>query len=131
MTALIKVDEDLPRGIDELFDSRGHIATTVVGQGWSGVSDEILWSRVQSEGRWLITADKGFADLRKYPPGSHAGVILLRPGEESPRAYLELAANAVVRLDLDNSRGAIIVVTPAAFAYAAGSRRAGYAIANP
>jgi predicted nuclease of predicted toxin-antitoxin system len=131
VSTLIKVDEDLPRGIDDLFDSRGHNAATVVGQGWSGVSDETLWSRVQSEGRWLITADKGFADLRKYPPGSHAGVILLRPREESRRAYLELAARAVVRLDLDNERGAIIVVTPAAFACAAGFRRAEYAIANP
>ncbi len=111
MSALIKVDEDLPRGIDDLFDSGGHSATTVVGQGWSGVSDEVLWSGIQREGRWLITAGKGFADLRKYPPGSHAGLILL-PGEESRRAYLELAANAIVRLDLDNSRGAIIVVTP-------------------
>lgn len=112
MSALVKVDEDLPRGVDNLFGLQGHSATTVGDQGWSGVSDEILWSRVQSEGRWLITADKGFADLRKYPPGSHAGVILLRPREESRRADLELAANAVGRLDLDKSRGAIIVVTP-------------------
>ncbi|MGO9059730.1 MAG: DUF5615 family PIN-like protein [Candidatus Binataceae bacterium] len=60
----------------------------------------------------MITADKGFADLRKYPPGSHAGVILLRPHEESRRAYLELAVSTMREVDLDSIPGAIVVVTP-------------------
>jgi predicted nuclease of predicted toxin-antitoxin system len=93
-----KVDEDLPRQIADLLIARGHDAATVVGQGWQGMSDEILWPRVQSEGRWLVTADKGFADLRQYPPGSHAGVILLRSQEESRRVYLELVTIALEQL---------------------------------
>jgi len=32
---------------------------------------------------WQGLADKGFADLRVYPPGSHAGVLLFRLDEES------------------------------------------------
>jgi predicted nuclease of predicted toxin-antitoxin system len=79
--------------------------------GWQGMSDEILWPRVQNERRWLMTADKGFADLRQYPPGSHAGVILLRSQEESRRAYLELATIALERLKLDELAGAVVVVT--------------------
>jgi hypothetical protein len=58
-----------------------------------------------------MTADKGFADLRRYPPGSHAGIILLRPQEESRRAYLELAAVAEERLKLEEMAGAVAVVT--------------------
>jgi hypothetical protein len=58
-----------------------------------------------------MTADKGFADLRQYPPGSHAGVILLRSQEESRRAYLELATIALERLKLDELAGAVVVVT--------------------
>ena len=84
---------------------------TVVGQGWQGMTDEILWPRVQNERRWLMTADKGFADLHQYPPGSHTGVILLRSEEESRRAYLELAAIALECLKLDELAGAVMVVT--------------------
>ena len=73
--------------------------------------DEELWPRVQGERRWLVTADKGFGDLRRHPPGSHAGVILLRAKEESRRAYLELAATALEQLDLEHLAGAVIVVT--------------------
>jgi predicted nuclease of predicted toxin-antitoxin system len=107
----IKVDEDLPRQIADLLISRGHDAATVVGQGWQGVSDDVLWPRVQNERRWLITADKGFANLRRHPPGSHAGVILLRAQEESRRTYMELAALALERLKLDEIPGALVVVT--------------------
>jgi predicted nuclease of predicted toxin-antitoxin system len=111
VTAHVKIDEDLPRQIADLVAAQGYDATTVMGQGWSGVSDDQLWPRVQEEERWLITADKGFADLRKHPAGSHAGVILLRAPEESRRAYLELAAIALDRLNLDDLAGAVVVVT--------------------
>ena len=85
MSARFKVDEALPRQIADLLTVHGHDAATVGGRGWQGMSDEILWPRVQNEWRWLMTADKGFADLRQYPPGSHAGVILLRStGGEPP-----------------------------------------------
>jgi predicted nuclease of predicted toxin-antitoxin system len=109
--AHVKIDEDLPRQVADLVAARGYDVATVVGQGWQGVSDDELWPRVQDEGRWLITADKGFADLRLHPAGSHAGVILLRAPEESRRAYLELAAIALDRLELDNLAGAVVVVT--------------------
>jgi predicted nuclease of predicted toxin-antitoxin system len=111
VSARIKVDEDLPQQIAELLTGRGIDATTVVGQGWQGLPDGILWKRVQAEGRWLITGDKGFADLRLNPPGTHAGVILLRPQEESRRAHLELVEAALDLLDFENSRGAVVVVT--------------------
>jgi predicted nuclease of predicted toxin-antitoxin system len=109
--ALVKIDEDLPRQVADLVAARGYDAATVMGQGWLGVSDDELWPRVQDEGRWLITADKGFADLRAHPAGSHAGVILLRAPEESRRAYLELAAIALDMLKLDDLAGAVVVVT--------------------
>lgn len=66
---------------------------------------------MQRERRWLVTADKGFADLRTYPPGSHAGVLLFRLDEESRRGYLELTRVALQRLDLERLAGSVIVVT--------------------
>jgi len=112
VNARVKVDEDLPRQIARLFVERGLDATTVIEQGWGGSSDERLWPRVQSEDRWLVTGDKGFADLRRYPPGSHTGVILLRPGEENRRSFIELARRAIGSLDLDSLAGSVIVATP-------------------
>ena len=64
------------------------------------------------KGGGLITADKGFADLRRYPPRRHAGVILLRSSEESSRrSYSDLAVKTIRRLKLDEIAGAVIVAT--------------------
>jgi predicted nuclease of predicted toxin-antitoxin system len=111
LTSRVKVDEDLPQQIADLFVSHGHDAKTVVGQGWQGFPDTDIWQRINREGRWLITADKGFADLRLYEPGSHIGIMLLRPEEESRRAYIELVEAALGQIDLDRYGGAIVVVT--------------------
>jgi predicted nuclease of predicted toxin-antitoxin system len=107
----VKVDEDLPGQIADLLAARGHDTATVAEQGWQGTPDNILWSSIQNERRWLITADKGFADLRRYPPGSHCGVILLRIPEESRRSYMKLAALTLDRVDLDSLGGAVVVAT--------------------
>ncbi|HEX3864816.1 MAG TPA: DUF5615 family PIN-like protein [Stellaceae bacterium] len=111
MSARLKIDEDLPREVAELLNSRGYEAATVLEQGWRGIPDEMLWRRVQAEKRWLVTADKGFADLRLYAPGSHHGVVLLRTTEESRRHYAELMSAALDELDFDELAGAVVVVT--------------------
>jgi len=78
VAARLKVDEDLPPAIADMLTACAYDAVTVGDQGWQGMSDDELWRRIQLEGRWLVTADKEFGDARRYPPGSHAGVILLR-----------------------------------------------------
>jgi hypothetical protein len=94
-----------------LLNRRGCDALTVRNQGWQGIADDELWGRVQDEQRWLVTADKEFADLRRYPPGRHAGLILLRSSEESRADYLELAGIVLDRLKLDEVGGAVVVAT--------------------
>jgi predicted nuclease of predicted toxin-antitoxin system len=110
--ARLKVDENLPQQIAVLLRAEGYDAVTVSDQGWQGVADETLWPLLQDEQRWLVTADKGFGDLRRYPPGSHAGVILLRAEEQNRRAYVDLMVTALEQLELDELGGAIVVVTP-------------------
>jgi predicted nuclease of predicted toxin-antitoxin system len=110
VAARLKVDENLPREIADLLNAHGYDAVTLLDQGWSGVADDDLWERIQAEGRWLVTADKEFADLRLFPPGTHAGVVLLRSDEEGLDDYLRLAGAAVERFELDEIAGAVVVV---------------------
>lgn len=111
MPARFKIDENLPDEIAELLKGRGFDAVTVADQAWSGLADNLLWNRIQQEGRWIVTADKEFGDVRRYPPGAHAGVLLLRSREEGLDDYLSLATVAVDRIDFDDEAGAVVVVT--------------------
>src|SRR5262249_43813392 len=112
MPPQVKVDEDLPEAVARLFTEAGYAAQTVRDQGWSGLQDDTLWKRIQAEQRWLVTADKGFGDVRTYIPGTYAGVILMRAVIESRRRYIELAQATVRSVRLEDVAGCLVVVTP-------------------
>jgi hypothetical protein len=86
----IKVDEDLPPALAQRLRENGYASSTVVEQSMGGWKDASLWEAVQAEGKFLITADKGFANIHRYPPRTHAGLLLLRPDEDGIRPLLTL-----------------------------------------
>jgi len=108
----IKIDEDLPKGLAEVV--RGVVADTrtVIEEGLSGVSDHALWEIVQKEGRFLITGDKALANIKQYAPGTHAGVLLLRPDEDGILQTLELIRNVLKIGILESLGGCFAVATP-------------------
>jgi predicted nuclease of predicted toxin-antitoxin system len=109
----IKVDEDLPRAVSVLLREAGYECSTVSEQGMGGFKDPNLWERVQQHRQFLVTADKGFGDIRKYPPGSHGGILLLRPSEDGVHPLIELV-NQVLKTvsDLRTLSGLLAVASP-------------------
>jgi len=112
MDFAIKVDEDLPRAAVQLLRERGYDTVNVIEQNMGGWKDPPLWKVIQKEKRFLVTADKGFADVRAYPPGTHPGILLLRPDEDGIRPVLELLQQVLKSYDLENLAGTITVATP-------------------
>ena len=82
----VKVDEDLPSAAVRMLRDAGYDTLGAVEQGMGGWKDPALWRAVQSERRFLVTADKGFGDIRFHAPGTHTGVLLLRPDRQVQRA---------------------------------------------
>ena len=111
-TIAVKIDEYLPADFAPRLCQAGHRAVTVHKQRWTGVPDDQLWPRIQTEDRSLFTADKGFANANLHPPGTHAGIVLFRLPHESRRGYLALLEFLIERLDFGTIRGAIVVVSP-------------------
>lgn len=72
-----------PKVVGRHISGLGYQVETVIGQGWGGAEDDDLWPRIVAEQIYWITADKGFGDVRLYKPGTHSGILLLRPDEES------------------------------------------------
>ncbi|GAB4505099.1 MAG: hypothetical protein Fur0043_20940 [Anaerolineales bacterium] len=112
MAFAIKVDEDLPRSATAFLRAQGYDALSVAEQQMGGWKDAPLWKAVQSENRLLITADKGFADIRIHPPGTHAGVLSLRPAEDGIRPLLALLQSVLRVYHLEHLAGLVTVVTP-------------------
>ena len=108
----VKVDEDLPVAVAEALAAAGHDTARVVDQGMGGWLDPPLWAAVHSEGRFFVTADKGLGDIRGYPPGTHAGILVLRPDEDGIRPQVDLLAKVLSTCRLEDLAGAITVANP-------------------
>ncbi len=108
----IKVDEDLPPIVAQRLENEGYSANTVVQQGMGGWKDHALWQVVRADKHFLLTADKGFADIRHYPPGTHAGILLLRPKEDGIRPLLSLLEAVLARIDLRQLQQTVSVASP-------------------
>jgi predicted nuclease of predicted toxin-antitoxin system len=82
----IKLDENLPHRLVQLLGDLGHDVDTVPDEGIGGRDDSVVWDRCPVHGRFLITQDLDFSDARKYVPGTHHGLLLVRipqPGREA------------------------------------------------
>jgi predicted nuclease of predicted toxin-antitoxin system len=106
---LCKLDENLGRSHVELLRNAGHEADRVHDQGLSGASDGTVWERVCAEGRFFITLDLDFADVRRYPPGSHSGILLLRSRSRSRPAVLQILQRVLSERQMENLSGCLAV----------------------
>jgi predicted nuclease of predicted toxin-antitoxin system len=82
----IKLDENLPHRLVQFLRGLGHDVDTVVDERIVGRDDSVVWDRCQVHGRFLITRDLDLSDARKYMPGTHHGLLLIRvpqPGREA------------------------------------------------
>ena len=102
----------MPRSLAEAVMKVVPDTLSVIDEGLSGILDPGLWDIVQKEHRLLITGDKAFANIRKYPPGTHAGVLLLRPDEDGITPIMDLIYEVLKLNILENLKGCVAVATP-------------------
>jgi predicted nuclease of predicted toxin-antitoxin system len=85
----IKLDENLgARGAQILADG-GCDVTTVVEEGLCSSSDETLIELCRAEGRILVSLDKDFSSILRFPPGRYAGIVVHRLPEPITPAAIE------------------------------------------
>ena len=87
----------------EVFTPGDHDVETVADDGLLGADDATVSRAAAAEDRLLITLDRGFGDLRMYPPGAHAGILVLRLNDHSlpgVKAALERLLQDIVLVDL-------------------------------
>jgi predicted nuclease of predicted toxin-antitoxin system len=108
----LKLDENLPHELAAALRGEGHDVHTVADEQLVGESDPVIEAAATDEGRLLLTLDRGIGDLRRYPPGSHAGVLVLRPVAQDPDSILAFIQRLVRTHPLDELRSCVVVVEP-------------------
>ncbi len=107
----IKLDENIPHRLVLLLTELGHDTDTVPEEGLTGRSDNDIWTAAQTAQRFLITQDLDFSDIRRFAPGTHHGLLLVRlraPGRDA----LARRVHAVFQTEnLEHWKRAVVVVT--------------------
>lgn len=84
----IKIDESMPASLKNILKAFDHDVDTVFDEHISGAEDHAVWSAAQLHERFLITQDLDFSDTRKFKPGTHHGILLVRLHKANRRSLI-------------------------------------------
>lgn len=107
----LKLDESLTPHLKLILTQLGHDVSTARDEGLQGKPDDRVAEAARSEER-LLTLDVDFGDLRRFPPGSHWGIIVLRLGSQSVERVSQFVENFFRTTDVESLRGCLVVAEP-------------------
>jgi len=107
----IKLDENLPLSLSTLLNNSGHDVHTPQQEQLMGHADQEIWEAAQKESRFLITQDLDFSDSRRFAPGSHHGVLLVRLHSPSRRNLIERIGELFQQEKVSDWVGCFVVAT--------------------
>jgi predicted nuclease of predicted toxin-antitoxin system len=107
----IKLDENLPAVLVNVLAEFGHEADTSPQEGLAGSRDEEIWEAAVRTGRFLITQDLDFSDVRKFVPGTHPGLLLLRLDHPSRTALVRRIRQILGTEEIDSWKGCLVVAS--------------------
>jgi len=108
----VKIDENLPGSVADLFEEAGIDAETVLSEGMGGASDESLAEASRREDRVLVSLDTDFSNIRRYPPAESPGYIVLRPETQDIRSVLQLIDRLIPEVQESFGSGSLWIVEP-------------------
>jgi predicted nuclease of predicted toxin-antitoxin system len=76
----IKVDENIGTAGVNFLRENGHDVATVREQKLGGSTDDNLFKVCVAEGRTLLTLDRDFGHVPRFPPRDTAGIVILELG---------------------------------------------------
>lgn len=109
----IKVDENLARAHRRVLEAAGHDVADVHDERLVGASDDVLWAHVCEEGRLLVTLDTDFSDVRRFLPGSHPGILLMRTTHPGVSSISRILRRVLEERDLASVAGCLVVADEA------------------
>lgn len=107
----IKLDENLPHRLAIQLNQLGHDTDTVMDEGLEGAVDPDVWQRAQLDGRFFITQDLDFSDIRYFEPGTHVGLLLVRLLNPGRQALFERVTHLFTTEDVESWYGCFVVAT--------------------
>jgi len=102
----ILVDENIPRMTVNRLCELGHDVKDIRGTADQGLGDPGLWGAAMTEGRLLITTDKGFTEHRGV---AHHGILVVRLRQPNRLKIHQSVMDALGRFQDAEWQGLLVV----------------------
>lgn len=107
------VDEDLPRSLVRALLDVGLEAEHVIDSGLRGQPDGSILDHAVANGMVLVSGDLGFANVLRFPLGSHHGIVVTRFPNELPTPTMNAdIVRALEDLSDEELRGNLVILEP-------------------
>jgi len=107
----LKLDENLPRELSGMLQQLGHDVDTVPEEGIAGSDDDVVWAATVAAGRFFITQDLDFSDIRRFAPGTHPGLLLMRLEHPSRSELTARVEQLFLTENVSDWAGCLVVAT--------------------
>lgn len=107
----IKLDENLPARLGTILASLHHDVHNLAEENLNGASDRDVWAAAQQDARFFITQDLDFSDRRRFAPGTHHGILLVRMRSPDRQSLIRRAREVFEYEDVGSWAGCFVVVT--------------------
>lgn len=103
----------MPRSTGRLLKEHGYSVEDVRDLGLRGIKDEEILQFATKRQTVLLTADMGFANILRFPPGSYSGILVAHfPKEMSTTKINRQIIEGIKNLTDADVRGNLIIMEP-------------------
>ncbi len=78
------IDEDMPRSTGKILKEHGYDVKDIRDFGLRGASDEEIYEFAQKEKSAILTGDRDFGNILRFPLGNHFGIVIAHFPNEMP-----------------------------------------------
>jgi hypothetical protein len=105
-----KLDENLPRRPPPPSPVRAMMSIPFPAKVSLALPTRMSVSAATGAGRILVSLDVGLGDIRAYPPGSHAGIVVLRVPDQSAATVTKTISDLASLTELASLAGSVAVL---------------------
>jgi predicted nuclease of predicted toxin-antitoxin system len=107
------LDEDLPRSTAKVLRDQGYEVVEVRDTHLRAKPDSDIFKFAQEQNIIILTADMGFSSTRRFPPGTHSGIVVVHfPNEVSNDTVNSTLAAALETVEDSDFTGSLIIIEP-------------------
>jgi len=108
----ILANENLYEPMIDHLRGLGHDVVSCRSRALSGSSDDIVYRKAVKEGRLIITMDKDFLRMQRFPPDACGGVVVVKIYRHTVADTTRLFERHFGTLDEDAIAGRLTIINP-------------------